>query len=188
GASLNITVRATSADTSTADETFSIAITDVNEFAVSTPVDTNGAANTVAENAATGTQVGRAARRGGGDATDDTVSYNLTDNDGGKFAINSSSGVVAVAGAVDRDADGASLNITVRATSADTSTADETFSIAITDVNEFAVSTPVDNNGAANSVAENAATGTLSGIAEAANEGNWTARMAGSDTNNKAAA
>jgi hypothetical protein len=46
-------------------------------------------------------------------------------------------GVVTVAGAIDREAD-ASLNITVRATSADGSTADKVFTIAVNDVNEFA--------------------------------------------------
>ena len=51
-------------------------------------------------------------------------SYSLTDNDGGRFAINSSTGVVTVAGAIDREADGASRNIIVRATSVDGSFTD----------------------------------------------------------------
>src|SRR5439155_611495 len=101
---LNITVRATSADTSTADETFSIAITDVNEFAVSTPVDNNGGANTVAANAVTGTLVGITAHASDADATDNTVTYSLTDSAGGKFTINSSRGVVTVAAAIARAA------------------------------------------------------------------------------------
>src|SRR5439155_23680221 len=58
----------------------------------------------------------------------------------------------------------ASLNITVRATSLDGSTADQTFTVAINDVNEFAVTTPVDRNATANAVAENAAVGTVVGV------------------------
>ena len=42
--------------------------------------------------------------------------------------------MVTVAGAINRETDGASLNITVLATSADTSTASQTFTIAIRDV------------------------------------------------------
>src|SRR5262249_60978398 len=60
----------------------------------------------------------------------------------GLFAIDAHTGQVTVAGAIDREADGPSLDIVVRATSADGSHADQTFTIAINDVNEFAVSTP----------------------------------------------
>ena len=63
----------------------------------------------------------------------------LLDNDGGRFAIDSSSGVVTVAGAIDREADGASRNITVRATSADGSFTDQVMAITINDVDEFDV-------------------------------------------------
>src|SRR5260370_35215027 len=58
GAGTTIEVTATSADGSIAAKTFSIAINDVNEFAVSTPLDTNLAANAVDENVAAGTVVG----------------------------------------------------------------------------------------------------------------------------------
>ena len=61
------------------------------------------------------------------DATTNAVSYSLTDSAGGKFAIDATTGVVTVTGAIDREVDGASLNITVRATSADGSTADQGF-------------------------------------------------------------
>src|SRR5437764_1466542 len=138
GASLNITVRATSADGSTADKIFTVAINDVNEFAVSTPVDNDAAANAVNENAAVGTHVGITAFASDADATTNAVSYSLTDSAGGKFAIDASSGLVPVAAARRRSDLGASLNITVRATSADGSTADKIFTVAINDVNEFA--------------------------------------------------
>ena len=54
-----------------------------------------------------------------GDATD-TITYSLVDDAGGRFAIDSGTGVVTVAGAIDREA-AASYDITVRATSSDTS-------------------------------------------------------------------
>jgi hypothetical protein len=85
-ASLNITVRATSADGSTADKVFAIAVNDVNEFAVTTPADSERAANAVDENSAVGTVVGVTAFASDADATTNTVTYSLTDNAGGKFA------------------------------------------------------------------------------------------------------
>ncbi len=59
------------------------------------PLDVNIAANTVIENAATGTIVGVTAFSTDPEAA--TVTYSLTNNAGGRFAINSSTGVVTVA-------------------------------------------------------------------------------------------
>ncbi len=160
----NITVRATSQDGSTADQTFAINIIDVDEFDVTTPVDANAVVNSVAENAAIGTTVGITANATDSDATTNGVTYSLVNNDGGRFAIDGSTGVVTVAGAINREADGAVRNITVRATSQDGSFADQTFAINIVDVDEFDVTTPVDTNAGGNSVAENAAVGTTVGI------------------------
>ncbi len=61
------------------------------------------------------------------DATTNVITYSLTDNDGGRFAIDANTGVVTVAGSIDREADGATRSITVRATSADTSYSEQTF-------------------------------------------------------------
>jgi VCBS repeat-containing protein len=163
GASASITVRATSADGSTADQAFSIAIDDVNEFAVTTPADTDAAADAVNENSVIGTVVGVNAHASDADATTNVVSYSLTDNAGGKFAINATTGVVTVAGAVDREVD-ASLDITVRATSQDGSHADQVFTIAVNDVNEFAVTTPADTDAAADAANENSVIGTVVGV------------------------
>src|SRR5207248_6407414 len=79
-------------------------------------------------------------------------------------AIDPTSGVVSTAAAIDREALGASRTIIVTATSADGSTAAQTFTIVINDVNEFAVSTPADSNAAANAVDENVAIGTTVGV------------------------
>jgi len=173
-ASLNVTVRATGQDGSTADQVFTIVVNDVNEFDVTTPVDTNAAANAVNENVAIGTLVGITASAGDADATNNGVTYSLTDSAGDKFAIDATTGVVTVAGAIDRESIGASASITVLATSADGSTANQAFSIAINDVNEFAVTTPVDTNAAANAVNENATIGTLVGITASASDADAT--------------
>jgi hypothetical protein len=173
-ASLDVTVRATSADGSHADQTFTIAINDVNEFAVSTPVDSNAASNAVDENAAVGTLVGVTASASDADATTNAVTYSIVGGSGA-FQVDAATGVVSVADGslINREVD-ASLDVTVRATSADGSHADQTFTIAINDVNEFAVSTPVDSNAASNAVDENAAVGTLVGVTASASDADAT--------------
>ena len=94
----------------------------------------------------------------------DTISYSLDDNDGGRFAIDSTTGIVTVAGGIDREADGASRSITVRATSTDGSFQTRIFTIAIDDVDEFDVGPVSDSDAAANEVAENAVNGTVVGV------------------------
>ena len=111
-----------------------------------------------------GTVVGVTAAAADADATTNTITYTLQDNDGGRFAIDSSSGVVTVAGAIDREADGASRNITVRATSADGSFTDQVVTININDVDEFDVGTVSDADASINEVDENAAVGTIVGV------------------------
>ena len=129
--------------------------------------DTNGAANSVAENVAQGTVVGITAS-----ATDatagETVSYALTTNPGNLFAIDATTGVVTVNGALDFET-AASHSITVRATSSDGSTSNENFTVAVTDVAEN-VGAVTDGNAAANSVAENVAQGTVVGITASATD------------------
>src|SRR4030095_8926732 len=110
------------------DTVFTININDVDEFDVSSPTDTDAAANAVNENAANGTTVGITASASDEDATTNTVTYSLTDSAGGRFAIDANTGVVTVANGtlLNREA-AASHNITVRATSADSSTNDTVF-------------------------------------------------------------
>jgi len=158
----DIIVRASSNGGLFTEQTFTIAVTNVNE-PPSTPIDGNAAANSVAENAANGTTVGITAFSTDPDAGD-AVSYSLTDSAGGRFAINSATGVVTVA-------DGSLLNfenltshqITARATSSGGLFTEQTFAIAVSDVNE-GPSGPVDSDAAPNAVAENAANGTVVGF------------------------
>src|SRR5207237_1375347 len=148
---------------------------DVNEFSVSTPVDNNAAANAVNENAATGTLVGVTAFASDADATTNTVKNGRASSRDNTVQTDATSGVIT--GLDGRKSDresNASLGVTVRATSAYGSHADQGFTIAINDVNEFSVSTPVDNNAAANAVNENAATGTLVGVTAFASDADAT--------------
>ncbi len=159
-----ITVRATSSDGSFNTAIMGINVNDVDEFDVGPVTDTDAAANAVNENATVGTVVGIDASANDADATNNTITYSLFADDGGRFAINASSGVVTVNGAIDREADGASRNITVRATSADGSFTDQVFAIAINDLDEFDVTVPTDVDGTADEVSENAVIGTTVGI------------------------
>ena len=71
--SIDVTVTATSTDGSTSQETFTISVSDVDEADVSAVSDTDGSANTIAENATAGTTVGITAN-----ATDAAMSPTLS--------------------------------------------------------------------------------------------------------------
>ena len=96
------------------------------------------------------------------DATTNSVTYSLANSAGGRFAIDSNTGVVTVASAIDRET-AASYDIAVRATSTDGSTADQVVTVNINDVDEFDVTTPVDVDATTNEVAENSVVGTVVG-------------------------
>ncbi len=159
-ATYNITVRATSTDSSSTTQVYTISLGDVDEFDVGSVSDTNATTNAVNENAAIGTTVGITASASDADATTNGITYSLVSDDGGRFAINSSTGVVTVAGAINRETDGPTRNITVRATSADGSFTDQAYTIAINDVDEFDVGSVSDTDATTNAVNENAAIGT----------------------------
>ncbi len=113
GATRSITIRATSDDGSTVTQNYTITIHDLDEFDITPVSDSDAAANAVDENAALGTAVGITALASDGDATTSSITYSLDNDAGGQFAIDSATGVVRVAGAIDREA-GATRSITVR--------------------------------------------------------------------------
>ena len=131
-------------------------------FSMPTPVDTNAAANIVAENAAVNTPVNITAEAH--DIVGFPITYSLTaDFSGGGFQINASTGVVTVANPhqIDFEASaGHGYSITVQANDGIFATS-QSFTIGVSDV---APSAPTDANGAANTVAEGAANGTAVGV------------------------
>jgi hypothetical protein len=174
-ASWAVTVVAASQDGSKSAKEFIVQVTDVNEFKVGLVSDTNTAGNTVSETASTGTAVGITAKAVDQDATNSTITYSLTSSAGGRFAINSSTGVITVANPtlLNREASGApsSYDVTVQAASQDGSTILKVFTIPVTDADEFDVTPVSDVNAAANTVVENSLAGTPVGITARATDG-----------------
>jgi len=165
----SITVRVTDAAGATFDKVMLVQLNDVNEFSEGAISDTNPAANSLPENSANGTAVGITAFAVDSDATNNTMTYSLDDNAGGRFAINSSTGVVTVAnGSLLNFETATSHVITIRATSSDGSFSTANFTINLTDVNEFDVGAVTDANATANSIAENSANGAAVGITASA--------------------
>ena len=81
----------------TGTQAIAVTVTDVDEFDVGAVTDSNAAANQVAENAANGSTVGITATASDADGSNNTVSYSLSDDAGGRFTIDASTGVVTVA-------------------------------------------------------------------------------------------
>ena len=158
----DITVRATSTDTSSTTQTYTIAIGDVDEFDTGAVTDSDARANTVAEDAIVGTAVGLTGLATDADATD-SVTYSLSDDAGGRFAIDANTGVVTVNGALDYEAN-TSHSVTILATSDDGSTSSQAFTINVTDVNEGAVGAVSDTDATADAVDEDAIVGTAVGV------------------------
>ena len=100
-------------------------------------VDADSASNQVSENATVGATVGLVAQAFDADATD-SVGYQLIDDAGGRFAINSLTGVVTVAGSLDFESN-TSHSVIVEARSSDGSFRTETFDIAVLNVADATV-------------------------------------------------
>jgi Cadherin domain len=122
-----------------------------------------------------GTLVGITAHASDADATHNGITYSLLDDAGGRFTIDSTSGVVSVADGslLDRET-AASHGIVVRATSADGSISTQGFVINIGDVDEFDTGAIDDTDSRANAVPENAANGSTVGITAFAADGDLT--------------
>src|SRR5205807_9238735 len=124
----SITVQASDGAGGTSTQSFSIGVTNANP---STPVDTNGAADTVTEGVASNQATGLTVQ-----ATDPggtTVIYSLTHNAGGRFQIDSNTGVVTTgpnANLIDFESSGGSYNITAQASDGAGGTSSHTFAIA----------------------------------------------------------
>ncbi|MEO0423249.1 MAG: cadherin domain-containing protein [Pseudomonadota bacterium] len=162
--SMQIEVTATSADGSSSSQRFDIAIDNHNEFSISPTSDADLGADEVSEGARVGDLVGVTALADDADGVDG-VTYSLSDNPDGAFAIDPQSGVVSVADPAGLDFESArAMRIEVTATSDDGSVSTQAFTIAVNDEDEFDVSVASDTDDAANSVAENAAAGDTVGV------------------------
>ncbi|MEP4767056.1 MAG: cadherin domain-containing protein [Roseibium sp.] len=163
---VSITVTAKSTDGSSTTETFDLTIADVNESDVSAVTDTDGSANTIAEDASGGASTGIQVSATDTDASD-SITYSVDD---ARFEV-AADGTVTVAADASFDAETeASIDIVVTATSTDGSTSNETFTVNVSDVNESDVSAVTDTDATGNNVDENAAAGTSIGITASASD------------------
>ncbi|WP_422376319.1 cadherin domain-containing protein [Roseibium sp.] len=128
--------------------------------------DVDAALNAVDEDATVGAATGIRASADVADGA--TVTYSLLDDSNGLFSIDSETGIVTVAGALDAEAAG-THDIVVLATASDGQTQTETFSIAIRDVNEHDVS-PISTVTSANQLSEGASGGQEIGIEVSASD------------------
>lgn len=160
-----ITVRA-SDGMGSADTTFTIEVTNAPPI---TPVDADATGNAVSEGAANGVLVGVTALAS--EAKTGAVTYSLTDDAGGRFAIDAATGVVTVLDATKLNFEAAaSHQITVRATDPQGAFSSQTFTIAVTNV---AVGAPVDGDAAVNTISEGAVSGdAIAGLAIGASDVN----------------
>ena len=112
-------------------QAIAVTVANVNEG----PTDLALSANSVAENATTGTVVGTIS--GTDPDAGDTKTYSLTDTAGGRFAIDPATGVLIVADGSLLNYEGAtSHTVTVRVTDSGGQSYRETFTINLTNVNE----------------------------------------------------
>ena len=174
-AAYTITVRVTDSAGAAYDKVFAVSVTDIDEFDVGAITDINSAGNSITENTANGTTVGITASASDADATNSAINYSLDDSAGGRFAINSFTGVVTVANGSLLDCEAATSHvITVRATSSDSSSSTANFTISLIDSDEFDVGTITDINSAGNSITENTANGAAVGITASASDADAT--------------
>jgi len=126
------------ADSGTVSGTINIDVTPINDGPIGPVTDDNPVVNRVNESATAGTETGLVGIASDPDP-EDTVTYSLTDDAGGRFTIDPVTGIVTVTGAVALAA-GTTYSVEITATSSDTTTSVETFDIGVVDgADDFAV-------------------------------------------------
>lgn len=159
------TVTITATDSDGAQSTTSFQLT-VHNVAPAQPIDSNSADNTISEGASNGDFVGITASAS--DVAGDSVTYLLIDDAGGRFQIDSTSGIVSVKDASLLNYElAASHTITVLASDGTADSVTAIFSIAVANV---APTPPTDSDSAENTVSEAAKSGDHVGITAAATE------------------
>jgi len=154
-----LTVSATDGTLAATPETITVTVLDnTAEYSVTVGVDTDSATNTVQNTANHGSLVGLTVESVDLDQTD-TVSYVLTDSAGGRFAIDSTTGVVTTAASLAGDA-GTSHKITIESSSTDGSTELVSFDVYVSGP----IGASSDSNLAPNAVDEGLPVGTVVGV------------------------
>jgi gliding motility-associated-like protein len=162
-----IKIEARSTDGSKVEETFTIAVTNVDgtggdtDHAIANLIDNDPAANTISENAKLDDLVHITALAT--DADDDNITYFLLDDAGGRFKVNETTGIVTVSNAAFIDFETDEFhNIRIEARSTDGSVIADDFRIDVTDVDgtggdtDHAISNLIDNEERENIISENA--------------------------------
>ena len=158
-----VTVRVTDQGGLTFDKTFTIAVTDVNEATNHAPTSATLTGGSIAENAANGSVVGSVA--GVDPDAGAVLNYTLTDNAGGRFAINATTGQITVANGTLLNFESATQhNITVRVTDQGGLTFDKTFALGVTNVNEAPTNATLTGGSVAENAANGAVVGTIVGV------------------------
>ncbi|OUR76349.1 hypothetical protein A9Q83_14320, partial [Alphaproteobacteria bacterium 46_93_T64] len=121
--------------TNTTQQTFTLNVGDVDEAVHSVALDDNN----IGEDASVGDVVGTVSAT---DPESDTLSYSLSDDAGGMFTIDASSGEIKVAGGLDHETTD-SYTVTVDVSDG-TNTTQQTFTLNVGDVNEGPVAANVD--------------------------------------------
>ena len=174
--SYSFDIYASSSDGSSAHDSFTVAVIDINEDPVSTPTDANTAANEIAENSSANALVGITVSAIDPDGTNNAISYSFASNSpislDGLFDIDASTGVVSYNGsaALNYESGTTSYSFDIYASSSDGSSTNDSFTVEVIDINEDPVSTPTDANTAANEIAENSSANALVGITVSATD------------------
>lgn len=157
----DFTIVAKSSDGSTTEKDFVVIVIDVNEVDVGAVFDVDPTDNKVDENARIGAPVGLVAIAHDGDQSD-RVTFALISDAGRRFAINSNTGGVSVAGLIGEGSD--SYTIEVVASSTDGSQSRGSFTIFVNAINKAAVGDMSDADPQPNGVDETAPVGTPVGV------------------------
>lgn len=131
-ASIDLEVKASSTDGSSTLVEISVTIVE-SSFVISATTDSNALANSVAANASIGDRVGISAYAVDMDTTTNTVSYSLSDDAGGLFAIDSRNGIVTVADTL--NVNDSPYTVSAESRSLDASSSSNDFLITVTAAN-----------------------------------------------------
>ncbi|MDA9190904.1 cadherin repeat domain-containing protein, partial [Alphaproteobacteria bacterium] len=157
-----ISVLASSTDGSTNSSEFAISIIDnPDEYDISSITDVNFFPNALSEVALVGASAGITAFSE--DLDGDVISYSLSDDSGGLFAIDSNNGFVTLAKELDYETSNSHV-ISILAKSTDGSSSSVDFTINVFDYSEFVVSELIDIDPSLNTISELATIGSLIGI------------------------